>query len=797
MNRILITIAGFISTFFCVMPVSAHDFEYDGKFFNVVSASDHTCEVTSDSNGSKYAGSVLIYDVAIWNDDEYRVIGIADGAFSGCSELTVIETPASVEYVGSRAFVNCHKLSAVVFDDGLLRIGDYAFNGCRGLMNITLPGSLKEIGMMAFASSSLQWAHLEGEVGKIGVGVFSNCRNLETVVLNPSQLVLPVNTFSGCSNMQGIVLPDSLQSIGDGCFKGCVNLRSINIPDKVGSVGREAFYGCMRLYDVLIGSSVSEVGELAFASCEFMETIKVDARNPYLDSRNDCNAVIRTSTNELLAGCKETRCPPLVERIADKAFYQCKRLQTIKLPETVKSIGLQAFKDCLWLRRAYIDNRDCQIADGAFEGCRYLHDVDGLLYADWYLVSVDTLRKSHVIREGTRRIAPYAFNDLDILKDELSPDTKYFADYMLETISIPNSVVEIGVGAFMDCTQLRHVTLGDSITAIPDNAFYHCSQLRDINISERIESIGYSAFWQCGNLRSIYIPSRVTGNIPSAFNKCNAAESIVVHPDNPVFDSRDSCNAIILTATDELIFGGSNSTVPYGVKRIASSAFAGREGLVSIDLPETVTFIGDSAFKGCHNLLSVTMTNSVTSIGAAAFKECWNMKSIVLSDSITSIGNNTFFDCSALEYIHLPAGLRTISGSVFEYCVSLHEITLPAALEVIRDSVFNTAENLERIYIHATTPPELTDDVFSAVQYLAAKLYVPEGTLRAYKRHPVWRNFRNIIEFDATSVELKPADAGSRVVQRYDVSGRAVGADYKGLMLERMDNGDVRKVLIR
>lgn len=785
--------------FAMAMTASAHDFEYEGKFFNIVSAADHTCEVTADAAGSKYAGFVFIDEIAVWDDQEYTVVGISDEAFLGCSELTSVETPSTLQYVGRRAFVNSHKLSVVDFADGLLRIGDSAFSGCRGLINITLPASLRQIGSSVFASSSLHWVKFRGAVDEMGASVFSKCMNLETVEFHPSQRILPANSFADCQNMQGIALPDSLESVGSSCFKGCINLQSITIPDRVHSIGSEAFYGCTWLLSVSIGASVAEVGTLAFANCLLTESIKVDERNPYLDSRNNCNAIIRTSTNELLAGCKETRCPPRVERIADKAFYQCKRLQTIKLPSTVTYIGREAFKDCLWLRRAYIDNRDCQIGGAAFEGCRYLYEEDGLRYADWYLLTVDTLRKSHVIREGTRRIAPYAFNYLDVLED---PNDSYdkgksHADYVIERITIPNSVVEIGTGAFMQCSQLRSVVLCDSITAIPDYAFAYCYRLRDVNINENIISIGREAFNTCPLLRSIYIPSRVTNITDKTFIGCNSVESIVVHPDNPVFDSRDSCNAIIRTATDELIFGGPNTTVPYGVKRIGSRALAGREGLTSIDLPESVTRIGYGAFRECHNLLSVTMTNSVTTIGSAAFKECWHMKSIILSDSVSEILDSTFSDCSELEFIHLPAALKTLSDNVFEYCVSMHEIVLPAELKKIKGNVFSTAENLERIYILASTPPELVSFAFSNVQYLNTRLYVPEGSLYAYKHHPVWRRFRYISEFDATPVDAIAKDTNLHVVKRYDMSGRVVNSDYRGIVLERMSNGDVRKVVIR
>ena len=309
------------------------------------------------------------------------------------------------------------------------------------------------------------------------------------------------------------VIPSSVTSIGLRAFYFCSGLTSISIPSSVTSIVSEAFRGCSGLTSISIPSSVTSIGYCAFESCSGLTTITVDADNPVYDSRNNCNAIIETATNELISGCNNTIIPSSVTSIGGHAFY------------------------------------------------------------------------------GSG----------------------------LTSISIPSSVTSIGDCAFSDCKGLTSISIPSSVTSIGDCAF-SSSNLTSISIPSSVISIGWGAFSGCYRLTSISIPSSVTSIGHSAFSSCVGLTTITVDVDNPVYDSRNNCNAIIETATNELIYGCKNTVIPSSVTSIGDGAFSGFFSLTNISIPSSVTSIGNSAFSSCPRLTSVTCKSSTPpSLGEYVF----------------------------------------------------------------------------------------------------------------------------------------------------------------------------------
>ena len=170
-----------------------------------------------------------------------------------------------------------------------------------------------------------------------------------------------------------------------------------------------------------------------------------------------------------------------------------------------------------------------------------------------------------------------------------------------------------------------------------------CSSLTNISIPGGVTSIGLYTFLNCRSLTSINIPSSVTSIGYLAFSGCEKVESINVAEGNKTFDSRNGCNAIIKTASNELILGCKNTIVPESVTSIGDSAFYGCLSLTSINFPESVTSIGNNAFSGCSSLTSINIPNSVTSIGYGAFKNCKKLAEIkVLSVKAPTTASSAF-----------------------------------------------------------------------------------------------------------------------------------------------------------
>ena len=240
--------------------------------------------------------------------------------------------------------------------------------------------------------------------------------------------------------------------------------------------------------------------------------------------------------------------------------------------------------------------------------------------------------------------------------------------------------------------------------------------MTSIVISEGVESIKGRAFFGCTSLTSVFIPKSVTSIGEAVFGACTSLTSIVVEEENPIYDSRDNCNAIIETATNTLIKGCSSPTsisIPSSVTSIRQFAFSRCSLLTSVFIPKNVTSIGEAAFSGCDSLtsivvedgnpiydsrdncnaiietatntliqgcsspISITIPSSVTSIGCGAFSGCYSLTSVVIPESVTSIEGHAFYGCSSLEIVHLPAGVSNIEIDAFKDCRNLKAIYVP------------------------------------------------------------------------------------------------------------------------
>ncbi len=321
--------------------------------------------------------------------------------------------------------------------------------------------------------------------------------------------------------------------------------------------------------------------------------------------------------------------------IEDNAFRECNGLTSVTIPNSVTSIGNYAFSGCTNLTSVTIPNTVTSIGRGAFSDCHRM--------------------TSMVIPNHITSIA----------------DSTFYLCRSLISVTIPNSVSSIGYSAFSGCNSLTTLTIPNSVTSISHYAFNWCCRLPSVTIPNSVNWIGYYAFRHCDSLTTVTIPGSVTSIGYGAFASCISLTSIEVENSNTMYDSRESCNAIINTGTNELIAGCMNSTIPSTVTSIGHYAFSDCIGLTTLTIPDSVTSIGHAAFNGCSSLTgSFIIPNSVTSIDNYAFYRCSGLTSMTIGNAVTTIGNYVFCYDSNLTEINCLGSVAPTLGDVVFYDVS-------------------------------------------------------------------------------------------------------------------------------
>ena len=205
--------------------------------------------------------------------------------------------------------------------------------------------------------------------------LFNNVSTLKRAIIPETITIIGANAFNACGGLTSIDIPSSVTSIGSNAFNACTSLTSIDIPNSVTSIGTYAFNYCSNLTSINIPSSVTSIGEGCFTFCENITNFTVESGNLVYDSRNNCNAIIESSTNTLICGCQNTMIPNNVLSIGSRAFNGCTTLTNIDIPNSVISIGDYALCVCSGLTSITIPNSVTSIGDFAFNGCGSLSSI--------------------------------------------------------------------------------------------------------------------------------------------------------------------------------------------------------------------------------------------------------------------------------------------------------------------------------------------------------------------------------------------------------------------------------------
>ena len=328
----------------------------------------------------------------------------------------------------------------------------------------------------------------------------------------------------------------------------CTEPFSLKINEGVETIYYDSFEDLFNtnMVSVTIPASVTNIENGALSHCKNLKTIIIDDKNTVYDSRDNCNAVIKTATNELVAGCAGTIIPQSVTKISDGAFGGCKLLTSMEIPKSVKVIADGAFQGCSNLQDIKLSEGVIEIGVWTFSGCKSLVNIEIPASVERINecafsgcssltnINVSENNKIYDSRDNCNGIVKTSENELvtGCNNTVIPANVKKIGNYAFENctelvnIQIPDSVTSIGFAAFKGCSNLKDIELPSGITKIGDAAFQQCTGITRIELQKNVKELGECAFLECCSLQSINIPSSVTVIGEGAFSECSNLTAI-------------------------------------------------------------------------------------------------------------------------------------------------------------------------------------------------------------------------------------------------------------------------------
>ncbi len=594
------------------------------------------------------------------------MIGIGNFAFENCSDLKSVEIPASVTSIGSAAFKDCSGLESMNIDeanttyenpegsnaivekssktlvagckntkipDDVKIIGAYAFCGCSDLKSIEIPDNVSEIQVAAFDDcSNLTAIHIPAGVDKIALGVFMGCSNLNSITIDSANrsyespgnanAIIDKGTMTLLEGSNNTVIPEGVKRIWQNAFAERIHLKSITIP-----------------------ASVTSIVRMPFSDCDSLEEIKVDADNAIFDSRNNCNAIIESATNTLIAGCGKTVIPEGIETIGDSAFERVKTLTHVTIPKSVTEIRGYAFERCENLSTVNLQKGIQTIGYGAFTECVGLTN---LIFcgtkADWQAVTIN--------EDG---------------REELESVLKYHE--LVKKEKVPATCGKDGSEEYWTCSICDQVYLSADMTQNP----------QELTAPIAIPATGNHS-WDNGVVTEKATTAK-EGIKTYTCTVCKATKTEKIAKLKPT--NNNSNSSTVKKGTKVTIKG-----YKYTVKNSSEVTFTGvkNKKASKISIPTTVkiknkkykvTAMSEKSLKGVQ-AKTIIVGNNVQTIGNSAMENCKQLTKVTLGKNVKKIGKNVFKSDKKLKNITIKSTkLKSVGKNAFKGINSKAKITVP------------------------------------------------------------------------------------------------------------------------
>lgn len=709
--------------------------------------------------------------------DGLPVVGTAENAFTNCKYLQEVRMEAESAYLqvcdgilmdaaGKTLLLYPARRAGTdfVIDENVTTIADYAFAYCQNLRSLTIGTQVETIGDHAFdavndalclvvqdGSQAQLWASAHGvryasestsftyrlEGDKAYITGYTG--TLPDVVVPAVIDGYPVYAIENLRSpiLTHVVVSEGIEVIGESAFQRYFNrdegyyvsnLVSVTLPQSVKKISDFAFAGQQNLQEITLGG-VTEIGRCAFDNCLMLTQITL---------------------------------PDTLTTIGVQAF-ESSGLTSLTIPVNVTSLGDSFITDCSALTSLYVaeENPNYEIVDGM------LYDIP----AQTLRYALPDVSGDVVIRDGTVRIAG------DVFKN-----------HAITSVQLPDSLQKIGNSAFEFCKELKEITFPEGLTTIDDLAFYYCTQLENVVLPENLKFLGNSAFYACTSLTEITVPEGITWmsgtfancyslhtlNLPNSLTymsgvveECRSLETLhlpaklqdmsgswpsslktittafgsvrYVSEDGILYDTQD--NSILFVNAS--ITG--HVTVRDGITKIGEGAFSGRTGLTGVTLPESCTVIGSDAFKNCTSLTDINFPEKLEMIGHRAFYNtgitslklsqpgihvagfafayCHQLKSVEITSTDFDLMEWAFARCENLETVILPPQVFRMEGGCFTECTSLTTVVLPKNITFVHG--FKGCTSLKTIEI----PDSVTSigyEAFANCKSLES-IHLPDG----------------------------------------------------------------------
>lgn len=501
---------------------------------------------------------------------------------------------------------------------------------------------------------------------------------VKNIVIPETVKTIGVNTFANFQGLTSIVIPDNVLSISAYAFYNCINITEIKMPATAvlytysstssSYTERAVFYNCNKISKITITPGANGTGVTKGITQTLTSTT---ARYmPWYITRTQFDLILEDGITQISdysfyngSYMKSVKMPNTLEIIGMNAFYYCTKLKEIELPDTLKTVKTNAFYYCNGIQTMNFPTSITAIGNNAFSGC-----------INWKLENI-------TFSENITELGQNAF---------------YNCKYLTGTLEFPNVFTEVPPNCFYG-TGFSEIKLPDTVTTIKNGAFQRCLELEKINMPTSLVSIEKQAFEGCTKLKgNLEFPDTCTTIGEYAFQSCTG------------FDGKLTLGANLASIGNNAFFGCTGfkeAEIKDGViTKVANNMFSNFKNLEKVTLGDSVTEIGEYAFQACTALKEMPMNDNITIIGNYAFQNCNGITTLNFGSSVETIGQYAFKDCSGITGdVILPDSIKTIGANAFNNCSGINgTLQIGKGMDRISKFTFYGCPNIAKFIIPNT-----------------------------------------------------------------------------------------------